>query len=228
MRCTSCGHVHNHHYWTDAGLAEVFRNANAGQLADASGNHESKRATWVPVVDRVVGLLGGHRTVANQESRPVWVDVGCGDGALVMTAADYGFASVGLDARAESVRRIQELGFSAMQHDFMALKFEIVVDVLSMMDVLEHIPYPREALRKAAQVLRPGGLIVLSMPDLSSSSWKVMDAVKLNPYWLEIEHYHNFSRDRIVALLRESGFEVVDFTVPNRYKAQMELYAVRK
>ena len=228
MRCTSCGHVHNHHYWTDAGLAEVFRNANAGQLADASGNHESKRATWVPVVDRVVGLLGGHRVVANQDSRPVWVDVGCGDGALVMTAADYGFASVGLDARAESVRRIQELGFSAMQHDFMALKFEIVVDVLSMMDVLEHIPYPREALRKAAQVLRPGGLIVLSMPDLASSSWKVMDAVKLNPYWLEIEHYHNFSRDRIVALLRESGFEVVDFTVPNRYKAQMELYAVRK
>jgi len=97
-----------------------------------------------------------------------------------------------------------------------------------MMDVLEHIPYPRQALRKAAQVLRPGGLIVLSMPDLACSSWKVMDAAKLNPYWLEIEHYHNFSRDRIVALLAESGFEVVDFAIPGRYKAQMELYAVRK
>jgi len=228
MRCPSCGHVHNRHYWTEAGLAEVFRNANAGQLADASGNHDSKRAVWMPVVDRVVGLLGGHRAVAGQENRPVWVDVGCGDGALVMTAGDCGFAAVGLDARPESVSRIRELGFNAMQHDFMTLNFEVVVDVLSMMDVLEHIPYPREALRKAAQVLRPGGLIVLSMPDLMCSSWKIMDAAKLNPYWLEIEHYHNFSRDRIVALLDEAGFEVVDFAIPGRYKAQMELYALRK
>ena len=228
MRCPSCGHVHNRQYWTDAGLAEVFRNANAGQLADASGNHESKRAVWVPVVDRVVGLLGGYKAVAGQVSRPIWVDVGCGDGALVMTAGDYGFAAVGLDARAESVSKIQQLGFSAMQHDFMTLNFEVVVDVLSMMDVLEHIPYPREALLKAAQVLRPGALLVISTPDMNSSSWKVMDAGKVNPYWIELEHYHNFSRERLAALLGDCGFEVADFAIPNRYKAQMEIYAVRK
>ncbi|WP_223516270.1 class I SAM-dependent methyltransferase [Pseudomonas sp. GL-B-19] len=142
-----------------------------------------------------MGLLGGFGAVVNQVSRPVWVDVGCGDGALVMTAGDYGFSAIGLDARAETVSQIQNLGFNALQHDFMTLQFEVVPDVLSMMDVLEHMPYPLEALRKAAQVLRPGGVIVISLPDLTSSSWKIMDAEKANPYWLEIEHYHNFSRD---------------------------------
>jgi 2-polyprenyl-3-methyl-5-hydroxy-6-metoxy-1,4-benzoquinol methylase len=164
----------------------------------------------------------------NQEARPIWLDVGCGDGALVMTAGDYGFSAIGLDTRAETVTRIRELGFNAMQHDFMTLKVEVVLDVLSMMDVLEHIPYPREALRKAAQILRPGGIIVISTPDLTSSSWKVMDAANANPYWECIDHYHNFSRDRIIALLNDSGFEVVDFTIPSRNKAHMELYAVRK
>lgn len=228
MRCPSCGHVHSRHYWTEAGLAEVFQNANANQLAKASDNFETKRVTWSPVVDKVVALLGGYATLARRDERPLWIDVGCGDGALVMTAADYGFTTLGLDTRAETVIQIQELGFSAMQHNFMTLRFEVVPDVLSMMDVLEHIPYPREAVCKAAQVLRPGGVIVLSMPDLASSSWKAMDAAKANPYWMEIEHYHNFSRDSVIALLNDSGFNVVDFAIPSRYKAQMEIYAIRR
>jgi 2-polyprenyl-3-methyl-5-hydroxy-6-metoxy-1,4-benzoquinol methylase len=209
-------------------LAEVFRNANASQRAEVSGDHDAKRAMWVPVVDRVVGLLGGYRSVVNQEARPIWLDVGCGEGALVMTAGDYGFSAIGLDTQVDTVTRIRELGFNAMQHDFMTLKVEVVLDVLSMMDVLEYIPYPREALHKAAQILRPGGVIVISMPDVTSSSWKIMDAANVNPYWQGIERYHIFSRERIVALLKDSGFEVVDLTLSNRHKAHMELYAVRK
>ncbi|SQF99602.1 putative O-linked N-acetylglucosamine transferase, SPINDLY family [Paucimonas lemoignei] len=227
MKCSSCGHVHNRHFWTDAGLAEVFRNANASQLAQSSGNHDSKRAIWTPVVDKVVELLGGFQAVS-QSNAPVWLDVGCGDGALLMTAGDYGFSAMGLDARAETVSQIQNLGFNARQQDFMTLEPEVAVDVLSMMDVLEHMPYPILALRKAAQVLRPGGVMVISLPDLTSSSWKIMDAEKANPYWAEIEHYHNFSRDRLVALLNSNGFAVVGFAIPTRYKAQMELYAVRQ
>lgn len=158
MRCTQCGHVHTRHYWSEAGIAEVFRNAHANQLAGGSGSPDAKRATWCPVVEKVVGLLGGYGQVFGRAPAPVWVDVGCGDGALTMTAADFGFTAIGLDARAETVARIRQLGFRAEQGDFMKMKFEGRVDVLSMMDVLEHLPYPRQALDKAAEVLGPGGL----------------------------------------------------------------------
>jgi len=219
MRCASCGHVHSRRYWTEAGLVELSRSA-AGIAP--------KRTVWTPVVERVVTSLGGYRAVAARDTRPVWVDVECGDGALVMTAADYGFAAVGLEVRPHAASRLQELGFTALANDFMQLKFEVVVDVLSMMDVLEHVPRPRESLRKAAQVLRPGGVLVISTPDLTSSRWKVMDAKKLNPQWMALDNYHNFSRDRVIALLRETGFEILDFTVPNPFEARMELYAVRQ
>lgn len=148
------------------------------------------------------------------------------DDVLVMTASDFGFSAIGLDARAETVSRIQSLGFKAQQGDFMQIKFEGRIDVLSMMDVLEHMPFPGQALAKAAQVLRPGSVLVISLPDMSCSSWRMMDAEKANPYWMEIEHHHNFTRERLVALLREHGFGVAGFAIPNRYKAQMEVYAL--
>jgi predicted O-linked N-acetylglucosamine transferase (SPINDLY family)/SAM-dependent methyltransferase len=228
VRCPACGHVHTRNFWTDAGLAEIVRSPNAGPSAVSASSLDADRAMWSPVVERAVGLLGGYQAVANRAERPIWVDVGCGDGALVMTAADHGFAAVGLDIRDGILKRMRELGFNALQHDFMTLKFEVVPSVLSMMEVLEQIPRPGEALAKAAQVLEPGGVLVLSTSDLNSSSWRAMEAEKANPCWSEIERYHVFSRDRLVALLTKSGFELVDFTTPNRRRAQMELYALRK
>jgi protein O-GlcNAc transferase len=228
MRCPSCGHVHGRRYWTDVGRAQVLRNVKANPLPESAASLDAKRAAWAPVVDRVIGLLGGYQAMMKRETRPLWVDVGCGDGALIMTATDYGFAAVGLDTRADAVGRIQQLGFTALQHEFLQLKFEVVPDVLSFMDVLEQIPDPRAALRKAAQILKPGGVLVLSTADLASSVWKAMDAEKNNPYWMDLERFHNFSRDRLVALVQGSDFDIVAFATPTRAKAQIELYAVRK
>lgn len=228
LRCSSCGHVHSQSYWTETGLAELRRNEPANGLAQSSAGLQARRAAWAPVVDKVVGLLGGYRTVLNRETRPIWVDVGCGDGSLIMTAVDSGIAAIGLETHAAAVTRIQGLGFNALQHDFVSLRFEVTPDVLSMMDVLEQLPLPREALRKAADVLRPGGVLVVSTADMAASSWRVMEAEKVNPYWTDLERLHNFNREQLLALLRESGFEIADFALADRARAQMEIYAVRK
>jgi 2-polyprenyl-3-methyl-5-hydroxy-6-metoxy-1,4-benzoquinol methylase len=225
MRCTNCNHVYTRYYWSEEGLKEVFAKANAHQLV--GGEPDTKRTIWAPVVERSLRALGGYRSTMNKEHSPVWIDVGCGDGALIMTAADFGFHAIGLDARADAVARIQALGFSSQQVDFMDLLLDKDVDVISMMDVLEHIPYPTRALEKANKLLRHGGLLVISLPDLASSTWRIMDAMKINPYWMEIEHHHNFSRSLLIILLEAAGFAVVDFAIPYRYKAQMEIYAVK-
>ena len=227
MRCASCGHVHSRSYWTPAGRLEVQRRDKFPQLTTAA-NLAAQRALWAPVLERAVAALGGYAAIQKSEGRPVWVDVGCGDGTLIMTAGDYGFSAVGLETRAELVRRTRELGFAVLQHDFIELKFEVTVDVLSMMDVLEQLPDPRAALRKAAQVLRPGSLLVISAADLASASWRLMEHEKANPHWMDLERHHNFSRERLTSLLKESGFEVVAFAIPNRRDAQMELYARRR
>ena len=228
LRCTSCAHVHRRNFWTEAGLAQVARKRPAPPPANLPAAVQAGRAEWTRVVEKVVALLGGYRAFLHEPNRPVWVDVGSGDGSLVMTAADYGFPAIGLDTAPELVARIQQLGFNALNHDFMTLRFEITPRVMSMMDVLQQLPYPREALRKAAEVMPAGGVLVLSAPDMMSSSWKLLDAANANPFWPELEHHHNFTRERLMALLSECGFDVVDFAVPGRDQAGMEIYAVRK
>jgi hypothetical protein len=227
-RCTSCEHVHSRHYWTAAGVIEVARKVGANLPVSVHTTVESRRASWTPTVEKVVQILGGCASLRHRSTRPIWVDVGTGDGALVMAALDYGFGAIGVDTKADLVERIQELGFSAMQQDFTTLRFELTPDVLSMNDVLAQLPYPRQALCKAAEVLAPGGVLVLSTPDRTSVGWKLLESARANPYWADIERFHVFSREQLMVLLAEVGFEVVNFSASGRETAQLELYAVRK
>ncbi len=55
-----------------------------------------------------------------------------------------------------------------------------------------------------------------------------MDMQKANPYWSEIERYHVFSRDRLIALLSVAVSKWPIFAIPAAPSAQMELYGIRK
>jgi SAM-dependent methyltransferase len=228
LRCADCAHVHRRHFWTEAGLVEVIRNRSNQLPEGRPPTMASAPAGWSSVVEKAVELLGGYHELIAASDKPMWVDIGTGDGSLIMAASDYGFAAIGLDTAPELVTHIQQLGFNALNRDFMTLPFEITPRVLSMMDVLQQMPFPREALSKAAQILPSGGVLIIRTPDFQSSSWKLLDAGNANSSWMEIEHYHYFCRERLISLLQECDFDVAHFTIPNRSRPEMELYAVRR
>lgn len=49
-------------------------------------------------------------------------------------------------------------------------------DAITMFDVLEHLPNPRIGLESAAQLLAPGGVLILSTGDADSWTWRVLGA----------------------------------------------------
>jgi len=100
--------------------------------------------------------------------------------------------------------------------------------VISMADVLEHMPYPKAGLKAAHRLLRPGGVLFVSMPNMDSMVWRALDASGSNPYWGEIEHYHNFTRQRLYALLDEHGFSPVHYDISERYRCCMEVIAEKR
>jgi 2-polyprenyl-3-methyl-5-hydroxy-6-metoxy-1,4-benzoquinol methylase len=227
MRCEACAHVYTRHYWTDAGLAEVFSRVNPDQIAGL--NVERRQQTWKTVVAHAIGLLGGYaRLFGASGPAPVWLDVGCGDGALQMTANEFGFSTVGVDSRAQAVKSLAAMGYRAFQGDFPQVRMEQRPTVISMMDVLEHMAWPRRAVQHARELLAPEGCLVVSMPNMQAGTWKILDDSASNPYWGELEHHHNFTRVCLTRLLADHGFEVALFDIPDRYQAQMELYAVLK
>jgi hypothetical protein len=54
-----------------------------------------------------------------------------------------------------------------------------------------------------------------------------MNISNKNPYWSEMEHFHNFGRSRLYSLLEEFGFRPERYSVSERYKACMEVIAVK-
>jgi 2-polyprenyl-3-methyl-5-hydroxy-6-metoxy-1,4-benzoquinol methylase len=178
-------------------------------------------------VDRAARALGGYPQLLRRDAKPIWVDVGCGSGALLLAANDHGFIAGGLDMDGEAIASVLSLGYGAVHQDFMKVPFELVPDVLSLMDVLAEMPDPRAALSKAASVLRPGGVLVLGTADSSSASWRLLERDRANPHWSDPRLHHIFSRERLIAMLRDSGFEVTDFATPADGQARMQLYAIR-
>jgi SAM-dependent methyltransferase len=232
LYCETCAHVFTDRYWSAEGEKILFSRSLPYQLPDTSQS-EHVRNTWSSTVRNVAERLSetrGREAVfgARGSQRPRWLDVGFGNGGLVMTAAEFGFAASGADVRAEAVQRLVALGYDAVCASFEQLPASTDLSVLSMADVLEHMPYPRDALKKAHAMLQSDGLLFLSFPNSETATWRLWEQTNTNPYWGELEHYHNFSRDRLIALLDESGFTVVDYDVSVRYYSCMEITARKR
>jgi len=187
-------------------------------------NLDVERARWAPSVERIQRHLQQQAWMGDSM---VWMDVGCGSGGLVITAAEYGFNAIGLDSRPQAVESIEALGYNAVLGDLMELRVTDPVMVVSLADVLEHVPFPREALKRVHAAIIPGGMVMVSCPNLDSGSWGKANAEGINPYWSELEHHHNFSRASLMRLLAEEGFFPVDYSISTRYKCCMEVIARR-
>jgi SAM-dependent methyltransferase len=218
IRCDACGHVFVDGYWNDGARELLLRNAHPFQLPGS--DTAAGRAVSAKIVEDVSHARG--------DWTGRWLDVGFGNGALVTTAAEFGYEVVGLDLRPEGVRRLRELGFEAHCVSVDDFEASAPFDVVSMADVLEHMPFPRVALRQAHALLRPGGVLFASMPNIESFAWQELERERKNPYWGELEHFHNFGRRRLYALLEETGFGPVRYGVSQRYLASMEVVARRK
>jgi protein O-GlcNAc transferase len=213
MKCLTCNHIFTNGYFSPETLERIFEKTNENQVAGSDLGRQ--RNVSARIIDRVVSYVShGH-----------WLDVGFGNGSLLFTAQEYGFEVFGLDLRDSNVGTLKNLGFQVASVDISKFNTDLKFDVISMLDVLEHMPFPREGLLAANELLKERGWLLLSMPNTESQLWRDLDRMSQNPYWGELEHYHNFSRSRLYDLLREFGFAPRRYGISERYLACMEVLA---
>jgi protein O-GlcNAc transferase len=220
MQCDSCQHTFTEGYWTAEALAAIFAKTHPNQKPGA--DMERNRGIAARIVDKVAA-----RFIGVPSTEDAWLDVGFGNGALLFTAAEYGFHPVGLDLRPDSVTALERIGIEAHCCNLAQFIYSSSRDfaVVSMADVLEHMPFPKDGLVRARALLRDDGLLFISCPNAESPLWALWEAQGVNPYWQEIEHYHNFTRTRLYALLRVTGFEPIAYSASERYRCGMEVMA---
>jgi 2-polyprenyl-3-methyl-5-hydroxy-6-metoxy-1,4-benzoquinol methylase len=214
-QCSNCAHIFTEGYFSEDACKLIYSKTQKKQ--QVGFQIEQQRSISSRMIEKILPYVSSGQ----------WLDVGFGNGALILTAHEYGFTPIGLDLRADNIRRMASLGVECHCTDITELTLESKCSVISMADILEHIPYPKNALQAAHNLLIDKGILFISMPNIESIIWKLMDKQNVNPYWGEIEHYHNFSRASLYRLLQELNFEPIRYGISERYRACMEVIAQR-
>lgn len=213
LKCNKCGHNFIDGYFNSAGEDIVFSSTIEGQKV--GHNIEENRKVSSRMVEKVLNFKNSGR----------WLDVGFGNGSLLFTSKEYGFEPVGIDLREENVKILQSIGIEAYCGYLEELGFSGKFSVISLMDVLEHVPFPKVMLGEVTKLLDEDGILLISMPNSENIVWEAMSKQGLNPYLSELEHCHNFSRSRLYELLKEFKIEPVRYGISERYRVCMEVVA---
>jgi 2-polyprenyl-3-methyl-5-hydroxy-6-metoxy-1,4-benzoquinol methylase len=138
-----------------------------------------------------------------------WLDVGCGAGALMRAAAEHGWTAVGTEVAPRAAEAVREQGFEVHLGELDALRLpDGSFDVVSLVEVVEHVPDPRGLTLRAGRLLRPGGALYLTTPNARGIS-----ARALRNRWSAVappEHLQLFSLGGLVATLTHAGLRPLD------------------
>jgi SAM-dependent methyltransferase len=140
------------------------------------------------------------------------LDVGCGDGKFLWALDPGRWKATGVDNLPETLSRVRSRmpSLDLIEGDINSgLLQEAGYDALTFWHVLEHLPNPRRILRRASELLRPGGWLFVSLPRFDS-----LQARLFHRYWYAFDdvprHLYHFSRSSLDRILIEAGFMVRD------------------
>ncbi len=224
MSCRACGGVLAPWISVPAGepanprVFELLRCEDCASAVTAGpppGPAVYEQGVYRPGQPRAAALLRGvQRAAATQPVRLLEraglapgarvLDAGAGGGRLVAALAGRGYDAYGIEPSARSRERALEAGLDvradALQdHDAGGL------DAVVLWHVLEHLEDPADALERVHGWLRPGGVVLLGVPNPES-----VQAGVAGPGWLHFDaprHRVHLTPRGLESLTRSAGFE---------------------
>ena len=145
------------------------------------------------------------------------LDVGCGAGLLAEPLARLGARVSGVDASEELIAaaraHAEASGFEIDYRSAAVEDLEGRFDLVTSLEVVEHVADPRAFVRSLAARLAPGGLLVMSTPN--RTAWSRLLTITLAEGFGRVPRgTHDYAAfitpDELGAMIREAGLEVVD------------------
>jgi 2-polyprenyl-3-methyl-5-hydroxy-6-metoxy-1,4-benzoquinol methylase len=199
VRCRSC----SLHYVNPRPQAElIIEGYSAAEDPTFVAQNQGRIHSFEKVLRKLL-TLEGRRDGQGQR----FLDVGCAGGASLVAAKTCGFDPVGVEPSrwmADYGRRTYgvEIHDGILQPGMFA---EQTFDVITLWDVLEHIPDPKALLDLIGRLLRPAGIFVVSYPDFRSVMGRLLG--DRWPFWLSV-HLLYYDRTTIARQLAACGFGI--------------------
>jgi 2-polyprenyl-3-methyl-5-hydroxy-6-metoxy-1,4-benzoquinol methylase len=145
------------------------------------------------------------------------LDIGAGDGTLLDAFRSSGVRApnlCGLDIEPQAVDRLRNRGFQGVtgrieEVDLLPSQF----DVVTMIQVIEHVANPRKVVRSVHRILRPDGVFLLETPNAASWDRRFFSRKTWGGYHFP-RHWTLWTPSTIRAMLGNEGFEVLRIETP--------------
>ncbi len=201
-QCVRCGLI---------GLIDVETDDLYYTLYYPKGYHSHKTFSLLGQIWNKVASVLVHRKIKIIErfiSSPCsLLDVGCGDGGFLKRLNPHLFDAHGLEPVKEAVEAANRAGLQVKQGNILTDTLALEnYDVVTLWHVFEHIKEPVIALKRIHSILRPGGVLVMSMPNTRS-----LAAQLGGKYWFHLDsprHLWLYNDKNIQSLLASNQFKV--------------------
>jgi SAM-dependent methyltransferase len=208
--CATCGAGVTFPFATPADLASYYPEAYgpyddalgavAGTISRAVRRSQGRRALTSPPLSALDGVPVGRA-----------VDVGCGRGDVASLFVQRGWQVTGIDPSEGACRAARARGIDARQGTLADVPLEEgAYDAAIFQHSLEHTPDPVGDLMKVRIVLRPGGLVLISVPNFAS--WQ---RHRFEDRWYHLDlprHRTHFTSQGLEAVLARAGLVAESIT----------------
>jgi SAM-dependent methyltransferase len=211
VRCPNCGHRQLHPMPDESLLAQAYAVAESeAYVEEEAGQRETARRA----LQRIERYVPG---------RGALLDLGCWVGFLLAEARDRGWGTTGVEpSEFASAYARERLALDVRSADLFAADLPTgAFAAVTMGDVIEHLTVPADALARIRELLVPGGVLWLALPDAGSALARVLG----RRWWSVLPtHVQYFTRGSISELLSRAGFDVLEVgTAPKAFTVRYYL-----
>lgn len=210
IECQACGFKHIVPIPTPEELDEVYRHEYYSTEKPLYLERAREDAAWWDMVfaDRYATmeqlLPPGRRRL---------LDVGSGPGSFLTHGNRRGWQTLGIEPSHQAAEYSRSLGLEVVE-DFLtaeSAKQLGTFDAIHANEVFEHLPEPRAMAGYLRDLLAPGGVLCICVPnDYSAIQATLRDVCGYAPWWVAPPHHVNFfDGDSLEKLLKDVGLDVV-------------------
>ncbi len=203
VRCRRCGLIARADIESAQAASEY--QSDLYQQQQSSHDLERRSAIFRPALDELAALRQPGRLL----------DVGCGDGLFLKLAADQGWQSHGIELSPMAVQQARRRlggpdGRIICDEVGQAHFSDGYFDVVTLFNVLDQVTRPMDQLREIHRVLKPGGLLIVRVPNAAFHVTLLRRWSALAPQL--VVHLYSFSASTLRAALERAGFGAIRVT----------------
>jgi 2-polyprenyl-3-methyl-5-hydroxy-6-metoxy-1,4-benzoquinol methylase len=203
VRCLGCGLVYVSPRLDAEALHRHYNSGESSRIEYYLDVEAADRRSFAEVLDRAERLIppGGDL-----------LDIGPNVGTCLVVARDRGWRVHGIEINAEAARYCREtrgldvIAGTLEPETYPPGRFDVVL----MGDVIEHVASPADLMRTVARILRPGGSVLISTPDIGGWAARLL---QVKP----VEHIYYFDARTMERLVRDAGLDLVGIEPLDRY-----------